>query len=538
MFVYTLAKGINCGFLPREKFFPVVAKGYAGLLKNFIRTDGDGSVSLTGVCEVAGLGFTSASGKPRDGSYEYYISEPVIENDLKGVGPFISAGLEIDKLTIPISWETAAEIVARIHAPQFPAKDFVITDFGATPATDSTESIRKAIAACHVAGGGRVVIPDGEWFSGAIHLLNNVNLHVSQGAILKFSTKPADYPIVFTRWEGIECLYYSSLIYAIDQENIAVTGGGTLDGQSDWANWWSWNDNRKKPTLQQQTRDRLSAMGESGVPVTERKFGEGAFLRPNFIQFYRCENVLVEGVTIIRSPMWEIHPVLSRNITIRGVNISSHGPNNDGCDPESSHDVLIEDCVFDTGDDCIAIKSGRNNDGRRVNVPSENIVIRRCVMKDGHGGVVLGSEISGSVRNVFIENCEMDSPNLDRALRFKSNAQRGGIMENVFMRNVRIGHVAEAVLTVDFLYEEGSSGPYPPVVRNVNLEGISAADSPRILHIRGFEGAMIEGIRISRSTFRGLKDSEIVEHAGEITLDDVTREFKPAKPRKQPLLPK
>ena len=150
----------------------------------------------------------------------------------------------------------------------------------------------------------------------------------------------------------------------------------------------------------------------------------------------------------------------------------------------------------------------------------------------------MGSEISGSVRNVFIENCEMDSPNLDRALRFKSNAQRGGVMENVFMRNVRIGHVSEAVLTVDFLYEEGSSGPYPPVVRNVNLEGISAADSPRILHIRGFEGAMIEGIRISRSTFRGLKDSEIVEHAGEITLDDVTREFKPAKPRKQPLLPK
>ena len=147
--------------------------------------------------------------------------------------------------------------------------------------------------------------------------------------------------------------------------------------------------------------------------------------------------------------------MLCTNVTVRGVTVVSHGPNNDGCNPESCKDVLIEDCVFDTGDDCVAIKSGRNDDGRRVATPSENIVVRNCVMKDGHGGVVMGSEISGGVRNVFVEDCNMDSPNLDRALRFKSNARRGGVIENVFMRNVEVGRVAEAVLTIDFLYETG-----------------------------------------------------------------------------------
>jgi unsaturated rhamnogalacturonyl hydrolase len=183
--------------------------------------------------------------------------------------------------------------------------------------------------------------------------------------------------------------------------------------------------------------------------------------------------------------------------------------------------------VFDTGDDCIAIKSGRNNDGRRVNVPSENIVIRRCTMKDGHGGVVLGSEISGGVRNVFIEDCEMDSPNLDRALRFKSNAVRGGVLENVFMRNVRIGRVAEAVLTIDLIYEEGASGPHRPIVRNVVMENITSSNSPRVMWIRGFEGAVIDGIRIENSTFEGINEAEIIEHAGSIHLDRVT--LKPAK---------
>ena len=177
------------------------------------------------------------------------------------------------------------------------------------------------------------------------------------------------------------------------------------------------------------------------------------------MQPYRCQNVLIEGVTIINSPMWELHPVLCTNVTIRDVTINTHGPNNDGCDPESCRDVLIERCTFDTGDDCIALKSGRNDEGRRLGVPIENVIIRDCVMKDGHGGVVIGSEMSGGARNVFAERCRMDSPNLDRALRIKTNAVRGGLVERVYMRDVTVGQVAEALVTVNFYYEEGDTGP-------------------------------------------------------------------------------
>jgi len=534
MLVYTLAKAVNKGYLPRERYEAAILKGWQGLISEFIRANPDGSIRLTGICEGAGLGYTMADGKtPRDGSVKYYVSEPVVDNDPKGTGPFILAGIEVERMLstqppprVVRGWGDYEHVLARIKAPVFPARDFPITDFGAKPGAPATAAIAAAISACHAAGGGRVVVPAGEWLTGAVHLRSNVNLHVAKGATLRFSTNPADYPIVFTRWEGVECLNYSPLIYAFEQENIAITGEGTLDGGADWDNWWAWNDKKKGPVKQKPGRDRLLEMGEAGVPVAQRVFGDGHYLRPNFVQPYRCKNILIEGVTIIRSPMWELHPVLSENITIRGVKISTHGPNNDGCDPESSRDILIEDCVFDTGDDCIAIKSGRNNDGRRVNVPSENIVIRRSVMKDGHGGVVLGSECSGGIRNVFIEDCVMDSPDLDRALRFKNNAVRGGVLENVFMRRVKVGRVGEAVLTIDLLYEEGAQGPHRPVVRNVQLDRIESTASPRAFYIAGFPGAVIDDIRISNSTFNNLTASEVVTHAGRVTLHNVTFEPK------------
>ena len=531
MFCYILAKGINRGYLPREKYLPALLKGYEGLIRELVRVDADGKVNLTQCCAVAGLGYTNSAGRVRDGSFDYYVTEPIIDNDLKGVGPFILAGIEMQRLLAhkvadrPIrGWEDYDYVLSRIKAPTFPARDFPITDFGAQPGGfDNTAAIAQAIAACNAAGGGRVVVPAGEWHTTAIHLKSNVNLHVSKGATLRWIFAPEKYPIVYTRWEGVELMNVSPFIYAWEQENIAITGEGTLDGGADWDNWWAWN--KKEPgkvTKQKAARDRLIQMGENNVPVAQRVFSPADHLRPNFIQPYHCKNILIEGVTIIRSPMWEIHPVLSQNITVRGVKIKSHGPNNDGCDPESSRDILIEDCVFDTGDDCIAIKSGRNGDGRRVNVPTENIVIRRSKMLDGHGGVVLGSECTGGIRNVFVEDCDMDSPNLDRALRFKNNAIRGGILENVFMRNVRVGQVGEAVLTIDLLYEEGAKGKFQPIVRNVQLDNITSSASPRAFYIRGFPGAIIERIRVSNSTFNNLTDPEVVEHAGTITLQNVT----------------
>ena len=267
---------------------------------------------------------------------------------------------------------------------------------------------------------------------------------------------------------------------------------------------------------------RLDDQGTDGVPVAERIYGEGSFLRPDFIQPYRCKNVLIEGVKIINSPMWEIHPVLCTNVTVRGVKVISHGTNNDGCDPESCRDVLIEDCLFDTGDDCIAIKSGRNNDGRTRRRALGNIVIRRCTMKDGHGGVTMGSEISGGVRNVFVSDCRMDSPSLDRAIRFKSNAVRGGVMENILVRDVKIGRVGKAVLSIEFDYEEGSKGPHHPVLRNVLLQDVTCESSGRVTIATAFPGAVIEGVRFENCEFRGIGAEDLLKSAAAPIYQNVT----------------
>jgi unsaturated rhamnogalacturonyl hydrolase len=415
-------------------------------------------------------------------------------------------------------WPQVPEILQRIVPPQFPARDFDITQSGAVGdgTKDCTVALAQAIDACAAAGGGRVVVPAGIFLTGAIHLKSNVELHLAAtNSILKFSTDPNAYlPAVFTRFEGIECYNYSPLIFALGQKNVAITGAGTLDGQADDSTWLAWKG-RKGGGAGTQTaaRKRLDDMNNQNAPVAQRRFGNGDFLRPDFIQFQRCENVLIAGVKIRRSPMWEIHPLLCTNVTVRGVDIFSHGANNDGCDPESCRDVLIEKCIFDTGDDCIAIKSGRNNDGRRVGIPSVNLVIRDCTMRDGHAGTAIGSEISGSCSNVFVENCEMSSPNLVCALRLKSNAMRGGVLQNIFMRNVNVGLVKDSVLQIDFLYEEGAQGVFNPVARNVVLENITVAQTPRVLNVRGFPAATIRGVRIYNSTFKQVKKPDVVLNA-------------------------
>jgi polygalacturonase len=427
-------------------------------------------------------------------------------------------------------WQQVPEILARIVPPKFPARDFVVTKYGAVAdgKTDCSAAIKKAITACVKAGGGRVVIPAGEFLTGPIHLQSNVDLHLETNSVLRFSTNPKDYlPAVFTRFEGMECYNYSPLIYAIGQKNIAVTGAGTLDGQANESNWLAWKGQKNVTDgTQRAARSRLDKMNNNGVPVSERVFGEGDFLRPNFIQFNLCRNVLIEGVRIRRSPMWELHPLLCTNVTVRGVDIVTHGANNDGCDPESCTDVLIENCLFDTGDDCIAIKSGRNADGRRVGVPSQNIIIRDCTMRDGHGGVTVGSEISGSCSNVFVENCEMSSPDLTCALRLKSNAMRGGVLQNIFMRNVNVGLVRDSVLQIDFLYEEGAKGGQKPVARNVVMENIKVAQTPRVLNVKGFPAATISDVRIYNSSFKEIQKPDVVIDA-DVKLVDCSLE--PAK---------
>jgi polygalacturonase len=415
-------------------------------------------------------------------------------------------------------------ILKRIRPPKFASRDFDITGHGARGdgQMNSTESIAKAIDACAQAGGGRVIIPRGDFLTGAIHLKSGVELHLSEGATLRFSRDPKHYPTVFSRWEGTECWNYSPFLYALDQSNIAITGAGVLDGQADADHWWNWKGGRdKRDPNQIKDRGALQKMGEDGTPVKDRVFGDGHYLRPQFIQPYRCQSVLIEGVTIRNSPMWEIHPVLCRNVTVRNVKIDSHGPNNDGCDPESSTDVLIQGCTFDTGDDCIAIKSGRNADGRRVNVPCENLIVDDCNMKDGHGGVSIGSEISGGVRNVFVRNCRMSSPHLERALRIKTNSYRGGVIENISFRDVTVGQVANDAVQIDFFYEEAEGGPFKPVVRNVRISGVTCDRSPDALNMRGYASSPIRDVRVEHCTFSNVANPNVFEHVEGLVLEDV-----------------
>jgi len=427
-------------------------------------------------------------------------------------------------------WQELPEILQNIVPPPFPDRQFDIEEYGAVGdgTTNCTDAFRKAIQECADAGGGQVLVPAGRFLTGPIHLKSNVNLHVTEGATVLFSTDPSDYSdLVLTRWEGVECMNYSPLIYACDQQNIGITGSGVLDGQGSDENWWSWKGKNRpgwKEGMPDQKADRteLFAMAEKGVPVGDRVFGEGHYLRPNFVQPYRCRNILIEGVTFRNSPMWFIHPVLCTNVTVRDLTVVGPGPNNDGCNPESSKDVLIRNCYFDTGDDCIAIKSGRNADGRRVNVPSENIVIQDCRMKDGHGGVVVGSEISGGVRNVYAENCLMDSPNLDRALRIKTNSIRGGTIENIFARNIEVGEVSEAVFKINFFYEEGDAGEFTPVVRNISIENLTCKKGLYAIWIRAYERSPVENLLLEECRFEGIQKESVLEGVRGLSLRQVT----------------
>lgn len=386
-------------------------------------------------------------------------------------------------------WDTQyKQIEQSIRQPQFGDKVFNITKYGASvkaTAAANQKAINKAIDACSKAGGGRVVVPEGTFNTGAITLKSKVNLHVEKGAVLQFAFQPELYPIVPTRWEGLDCYNLQPCIYAYKQNDIAITGEGTIDGGGENATWWKWCGKDHygwKPGEVGQNmgaRARLLKYAEDGVDMKERRFTAKDGLRPQLINTYDCDGVLIENVTLLRSPFWVIHPLLCKNVTVRGVHINNDGPNGDGCDPESCDGVLIENCFFNTGDDCIAVKSGRNNDGRLWNKPSENIIIRNCEMQNGHGGVVIGSEITGGCRNLFAENCKMDSPDLDRVVRIKTNTCRGGIIENIYARNIEVGQCGESVLKINLDYEpkEICCRGFAPTVRNINIENITCNKS-------------------------------------------------------------
>ncbi len=436
-------------------------------------------------------------------------------------------------ITVAQDWDEGMyqQIEQSIRVPQFAEKAFPITKFGAkttNPAVQNQKAIQKAIDTCSKKGGGKVIIPAGEKFlTGAITLKDGVNFVVEEGATLEFVFQPELYPIVETSWEGLECFNLSPCIYAFKAKDIAITGKGTIDGGGSNDTWWPWNGNPrfgwKEGMISQriESRPRLLKNGEDGIPMynekgertPERVFGPQDGLRPQLVSFNKCEGILLEDVTLLRSPFWVIHPLHSTDITVRRVKMINDGPNGDGCDPECCDRVLIEDCYFNTGDDCIAIKSGRNRDGRERNMPSKNIIIRNCEMKNGHGGVVIGSEISGGCQNVFAHDCVMDSPELERVLRIKTNSCRGGIIENINMRNVKVGVCKESVLKINLDYEpkEICCRGYYPTVRNVYMENVTSESSQYGVQIIGLdEDTYVYDITVKDCKFNGVKDGNFM----------------------------
>ena len=439
------------------------------------------------------------------------------------------------------------QIEQSIREPKFACNEYVITKFGAkttNTAAKNQKAIQKAIDKCSKAGGGRVVIPTGQKFlTGAIELKSGVNLQVQEGAVLEFVFEPELYPIVETSWEGLECFNLSPCVYAFKAKDIAITGKGTIDGGGSRETWWPWCGAAKfgwKEGIVSQkieARPRLLKNGEDGIPMydekgnrsPERVFGPKDGLRPQLVSFNKCEGILLQDVTLLRSPFWVIHPLHSTDITVRRVKMINDGPNGDGCDPECCDRVLIEDCYFDTGDDCIAIKSGRNRDGRERNMPSKNIIIRNCKMKNGHGGVVVGSEISGGCQNVFAHDCEMDAPELERVLRIKTNSCRGGVIENINMRNVKVGVCKEAILKINTDYEpkEVCCRGYYPTVRNVYMENVTSQQSKYGVMIVGYEADSlsytINHITVKNCKFDGVIDQPVYQigKAEDITYDNL-----------------
>ncbi|MDE7408339.1 MAG: glycoside hydrolase family 28 protein [Muribaculaceae bacterium] len=332
----------------------------------------------------------------------------------------------------------------------FPDRDFVITEYGACPDSVNTRAIAAAIDACAESGGGRVVIPQGDWVTGPVHLRSNVNLYLDSCARLVFTDNPDDYlPEVLTSWEGLECYNYSPLVYALECTNVAITGKGELAPRMDlWRTWFT------RPEPHMQALASLYHMGSTDVPVEERHMAAGEnHLRPHLIHLNRCNNVLLDGFRIRESPFWTIHLYMCDGAVARNLDVKAHGHNNDGIDLEMTRNVLVENCIFDQGDDAVVIKSGRNRDAWRLNTPSENIVVRDCEIRRGHVLLGIGSEMSGGVRNVFMTNCT--APDTVIRLFFaKTNHRRGGFIENIHMTHVKASKMHRVMeVDTDVLYQ-------------------------------------------------------------------------------------
>lgn len=374
----------------------------------------------------------------------------------------------------PLSAENGNERITRrdsilqqITGASIPQKALLLTSFGAkgNGRKDCKPAFDKAMRRASRLGGARIVVPAGDYLlNGPIHFVSNVCLELQEGATLKFSPDPSYYlPLVKTSWEGTFLQNYSPFIYGYGLENVSIVGRGKIDGNAatTFATWRS----KQRPG---QSRSR--EMNHNETPVEERNFGEGYWLRPHLIQFFNCRNVTISDVFITNAPFWCIHLLMSENIICRAIRYDAKLVNNDGIDPEYSRNILIEDIEFNNGDDNVAIKCGRDNDGWRTARPSENIIIRNCKFKGLHG-VVLGSEMSAGIQNVFIENC-MYAGYCKRGIFIKTNPDRGGFIRDIYVNNCVFDEVEDLFYVTSMYAGEGMDNNHFTEIKNLFVDGI------------------------------------------------------------------
>ncbi|RRJ95162.1 glycoside hydrolase family 28 protein [Opitutaceae bacterium TAV4] len=384
-----------------------------------------------------------------------------------------------------------------------------------------TTAFANAIDTLAAQGGGTLTVPAGRWLTGPICLRSHIRLHLETGAHVVFSREHADYqPPVLAHRAGCWVMNFHPLLYARDATHIAITGRGTFDGQGDA--WWEWKKNEDGVR-------RLIDMVARRVPIAERIFGTVAdCVRPNMLEFINCRDVLIENVTLRDSPAYLVHPVGCENVTLRGLSILGNGPNNDGIDPEYCRNVLIEDCLVDTGDDCICLKSGRDQDGWAENRPTENVIVRRIRTRRGHGGIVLGSELSSGIRNVLVEDCDFSGT--ERGIRIKSAPGRGGFVENIHMRNIRMSDIIDEAIIIHMDYGSVAKGqvgsafqsntPSPTRMRNILIEDVTCASAGKALDITGDAALPPESITLRNLRLHATRPATLT-HAAGVTLENV-----------------
>lgn len=406
-------------------------------------------------------------------------------------------------------------ILKNIIVPEISSRTLLLTDFGAVgdSLSDSKPAFDKAMEACKKHNGGKIVVPPGTYLlNGPIHFVNNTCIELKKGARLVFGKNPANYlPVVPTSWEGTFLNNYSPLIYAYQVKNVAIVGEGIIDGngKDGFSKWYD---------LQKPSQALSRKMNHEGVPLKERIFGEGHYLRPHLIQFFECQNILIEGVTIMNSPFWSVHFLKSESITSRKVKFDAFNKNNDGFDPEYSKNILIEDIDFNNADDNVAIKAGRDHEGRKTAITSENIIIRNCRFKGLHG-VVIGSEMSAGVQNVFVENCTYGGY-CKRGIYLKSNPDRGGFIKDIYVNDVEFGDVEDGVFITSFYHGEGKG--HVTDISNVFVENLKFKSASHAgLVIQGYPTKKVRNIHFTNVRIDSCANGVSFTNAEQIVLNDV-----------------